>query len=94
MRLIATDCDCLQVSFTFEATIASDRAMPETIVGLYEIATSAMADAAVEGAPELSGQLGALLTALFYQASSYEIGSDWDLTTSRRAHMRSDLIGI
>ena len=68
--------------------------MPETIVGLYEIATSAMADAAVEGAPELRGQLGALLTALFYQASSYEIGSDWDLTTSRRAHMRSDLIGI
>jgi hypothetical protein len=64
------DCACLQVSFTFEATIASDRPMPETIVGLYEIATCAMADAAVEGAPELRGQLGALLTALFYQAST------------------------
>ena len=57
------------MSFTFEATIASDRPMPETIVGLYEIATCAMADAVVEGAPELRGQLGALLTALFYQAS-------------------------
>ena len=69
--LIASDClsHCLQVSFTFEATIASDRPMPESIVGLYEIATCAMADAVVEGAPELRGQLGALLTALFYQAS-------------------------